>query len=176
MRPAVLKAWTDLVRESVLRRFPMFSEVKKRQPTEERGLLKFEWRPRSDLICGIALRPLDEAFDAWIGWSRTGEFPYAAAQRPVTQKPHTEFDQRTLMVPSIVLAGRPGSASWHFWNPSDELVNDPGAFGAAFAEYYTRQLTPEEARELVKPAIEEAMQEIELFGLPYLRSRVEHPG
>jgi hypothetical protein len=152
---------------------PQFSLVTKRERGEEKNLLKFVWLPRPSLTCGVAFRPIDDGFDAWVGWSTSGRFPYMAAQADPTPAPDSPFDfaRTAIMVPSINLSGRSGLAAWMLWEPAAEEIDDPAAFAKAYVEHATKEFSPKEAMDLVMPRVKSAVKEVRDYGLPYLQRR-----
>ena len=72
------------------------------------------------------------------------------------------------MLPTATIARRSGATFWSFWNPLDEIVNDPVRFAAEFVNFYTKQLSEEEAHKIVHAPVAEAISEIETFCIPYL--------
>ena len=176
MRKILLDAWTAVVTEAMAHALPQFSLVKSRLQGEERGLLKFEWVPKKPLKCGIAFRPLDDAFDVWVGWSINGKFPYATAHETPPPNGIWDFDHPAVVVPAISLSGRTGSAAWNLWEPTDEQIDNLDSFAQAFVEYSTRDLSSQEAQEIMMPLVAQAISEVRQYGLPYLQLRAADQG
>lgn len=174
MRGAIEHAWGLKVREAVARAFPEFVEAIGRVRGEEKGLIKFEWRPRPTFIGALAFRPLAEGFDAWVGWSTNGKFPYAQAKNPkIGAHDPADFEHSAAMFLTIVLAKRSGLAFWKFWRPDDALIDNPTEYARQFAQYCLRTDEPAEARRVVELPVEQAVAEIKQFGIPYLHSRIK---
>lgn len=152
---------------------PDFYLVRKKEFNEEPGLLKFSWEPRKNLNCGIVFRPLDESFDVWVGWSTDGRYPYVYADPLIEKNALYEFDRSGIMVPSIKIAGRSGSAWWNLYS-LDHLANDPVAYANEFTKYYCRTLTYSEALDIVSPAVNLAFAEILDSCIPYFHKRIEY--
>lgn len=172
MRPIVLGAWKDQVVDSMRKELPQFDLVKKHEPGDEKNLMKFAWITESGLLCAVAFRALDEAFDVYLGWSVDGKFPYSTARRNGFHADVWDFGQTSVMVPLIMLLER-GVASWSFWNPPDDLVDRPEEFAKAFAEYYSAELAVDEARALVAESTHRAVLEFADVGVKYLRRRID---
>lgn len=174
MDKSLLEALRQAVINEIARDLPQFSLVPSRERGEEKNLIKFAWTPRQSLMCGIAFRPIDDGFDAWVGWSTNGKFPYMASQADLTSAQGGIFDftRTAIMVPSIVISERSGSAAWMFWEPTEEEVDDPAAFAKAYVEYATKKFSLQEAMELVMPLVKSAVTEVRDYGLPYLERRV----
>ncbi|MFM9268617.1 hypothetical protein [Tychonema sp. BBK16] len=172
MRPVVLQAWKDAVLEAVSLHLPEFSYIEKHDPGDEKHLMKFAWTAMPGLLCGIAFRPLDESFDAFVGWSTNGKYPYSAARRAKSGSDLWDFNQSVLMVPWIVAAGKSGAAAWQLWCPTPDEASNPEAFGAAFAKYITSPLTSQEASELVSAPVDAAVKELKDSGGRYLEKRI----
>ncbi len=172
MKKVLLEAWRQAVIDEMAAVLPQFSLVSSRERGEERNLLKFAWTPRDPLTCGIALRPLDDEFDVWIGWSTNGQFPYLAAQLSPAPRGPWDFAHPAVMVPAIALSGRHGAAAWKLWEPSNEQLDDPAAFAQAFVEYAMKEFTAAEAKERVAPLVARAIEEAKAHGLPYLEKRI----
>ena len=121
----------------------------------------------------MVFRPLKEGFDAWIGWSANGKYPYPLAQKPgVGASDPRDFSAPMAMFLTIVLANRQGAAFWSFWQPKDSWIDDPAEYGKRFTQYYLRTSEAEGAREAVEEPIRQSILEIREFGIPYLQSRV----
>lgn len=146
----------------------MFSRVEKKQRGELPKLLKFVFERSPGLLWAIAFRPMDEQFDAYVGWAVNGKSPFLALVQIASESILDEFDREALMLPTITIARRDGASFWSFWNPSADAVDNPVRFAEEFARYYTRSFTESEAEELVREKIAEAMTEVELHCIPYL--------
>jgi hypothetical protein len=173
MTKTILDAWRQTIIDEMAKELPQFSLLKGRERGEERNLLKFAWVPESSsLTCGIAFRPIDDGFDAWVGWSANGRFPYMAAQADPESGDLLDVTCPAIMVPSIVLSGRHGSAAWMLWEPADAEIDDPIAFAKAYSAYAMKVFSAQEAIDLVLPLVQSAMAEVRDCGLPYLRKRI----
>lgn len=173
MRPVVLSAWKEAVIEAMRSHLPQFAYVEKHDPGDEKHLMKFAWEARNGLLCGIAFRPLDESFDALVGWSTNGKYPYSAARKTKSSNNLWDFSQIALMVPWIFAAEKSGSAAWQLWSPTPDEVSDPGAFGVAFSKYISTPLSPQEACDLVAGPVNAAARELKDSCLQYLQKIIE---
>lgn len=175
MRAVVYQAWHDTIQERVRDTFSDFALVVGRVKGEPPRMLKYEWRPEDDLWCYVAFRPLEsEAFDAFVGWSTRGKFPIASANELGKAQNIWDFDAPFVLTWSMELVPRQGSAFWSFWNPPDDLIDAPEAFGKAYAEHFSMQIDYAEARQLVEPAVAKGIQEVRAHGIPYLQKRVAY--
>lgn len=173
MRKTVQKAWQTSVDKAMRLQFPDFVPYAKRERGEPRGMLKYVWKASESLWCFIAFRPVEsEAFDLWVGWSAYKRFPFANAPKIQVLDGSVDYDLPEAMVSSMDLVPRQGMAHWSFWNPDDEIVDDPEAFARAFAEQHALELTDEQAMTLVAPAVTAAFGELAEYGLPFLREKV----
>ena len=169
MRAIVLEAWTKAVSRRVSEILPQFAPYVRRERGEDRGMLRFASELGHGLTGFVVFRPIEsEAFDAYVGWSTDGRCPYARAPSSATPD---DLTQARAMFPSIVLAGRSGTAHWNFWNAPKSMVDDAAEFARAYAEYATRELSEIEAEKLVAPAVEAGFREVLTHGIPYLARR-----
>ena len=169
VRPTVLQAWNDAISQAVAEKLPQFALYPKRERGEDRGMLRFVWRPTPDLSCFVVFRPISsEAFDAYVGWSTDGRCPFALPQDPDSV---STFHGVRAMRPSMDFVPRHGEAHWSFWDSSDELLDDPAEFARQYAAHFARDLSYQEARALVSPAIDAGIEEVVRFGVPYLSNR-----
>ena len=166
MRPVVLEAWREAIAHRASELLPGFSPYHRRERGEDRGLLRLASEFGPSLTGFVVFRPIEEAFDAYVGWSTDGRCPYARTSTGASADRH-----RGEMLPSMVLAGRSGTAHWNFWNPPTHLADDPAAFAQAYCEYVLRKLSAREAMELVRPVVEVGVREVAAYGLPYLAAR-----
>lgn len=176
MRKIVRDAWKEEVSVAMSAHLPIFHLESKRSPGEWPHVMKFVHARSPRLLWAIAFRPLDEQFDAYVGWGTNGKSPFEGLEQIATDDLLWQFERDALMLPTATVAHRSGATYWSFWNPSDTLTNDPTRFAAAFAQFCTKRLTSEEARGLVRGPILEAISEIETFCLPYLDRVSEHFG
>jgi hypothetical protein len=175
MRAEVLTAWRKQIEEAVRVQFPEFEPVTKRVRGEPRWMLKYIWHPRARLWCYIAFRPLNsEAFDALVGWSTSDRFPIADGPTGVAPQDIWNFDAPHVIDWSLTFVPRNGAAHWSFWNPSDAIRDNPTEFAKAYAAHFMRALSPQEADDLVRPAIELGIAEVRDYGIPYLQRRAAY--
>ena len=132
-------------------------------------MLRYAWQARPGLTCFVVFRPIEsEAFDAYVGWSLDGRCPYALPQLP--EAVSTYVGERA-MQPSMHFVPRHGTAHWNFWEPAEEVADNPAEYARSFAAHFMTELSYEDARALVSPAVEQGVDEIVRFGLPYLVKR-----
>lgn len=175
MRKEIFDAWREEVESAVAQNFPEFHKLTKRVRGEPRGILKYQWHPSQDLWCYIAFRPLDsEGFDAMVGWSTSDRFPIADGAVGGGPQDLWDFDAPYAMTWSLNLVPRNGAAHWNFWDPPEEVVDDPAAFAREYAAHFLKVLMVEEARVLVRPAVERGIAEVRDYGIPYLRRRAAY--
>lgn len=146
----------------------MFSLVQKKSPGDWPRMLKYQCARPSGVQWAIAFRPLDEQFDAYVGWSRGKQSPFSALILVPNEDVMDTFVGDAIMLPTATIARRAGETFWAFWNPSDDVVNDPARFATEFANYYAKPLTETEARDLVHGPVMVAMAEIVTSCIPYL--------
>lgn len=175
MRKTVFEAWRTITEDLVASEFKNFSKVTVRSRGEPRQLLKYVWRPQENLWCYIAFRPLDsEAFDALIGWSCIQKFPISDAGAGSGKQDIWDFTRPSVIVWSSQLVPRSGLAHWNFWEIPESLLESPEEFGRVHAEHFLKQLSDEDARQLVRPAIAAGVAEVKKYGIPYLEQRALH--
>jgi hypothetical protein len=175
MRPEVHAAWRRQIEREVSKNFPEFVASTKRVRGEPRGILKYQWHPHPKLWCFIAFRGLDsEAFDALVGWSTRDRFPIADGQGFNTAQDLEDFDAASVIDWSLSFVPRNGAAHWNFWDPPNDVIDNPRAFADAYAQHFARSLSQEEANELIRPAVGRGIAEVRDFGLPYLRRRAAY--
>jgi len=176
MRKIVRDAWKEEVSVAMRARLPIFHMESKKSPGDWPHVMKLVHARSPGLLWAIAFRPLDEQFDAYVGWGINGRSPFEGLEQIATDDQLWQFERDALMLPTATVARRSGTTYWSFWNPSDAVTDDPMRFAAEFAQFCTKDLTFEEARELVRGPILEAISEIETFCLPYLERIAEHFG
>lgn len=172
MREILYEVWSDCVSLAINSEFPEFVRLKGRQAGRRRDPLKFEWKPRRQLICAIVFRPLAEGFDTWVGWSTNGRFPYPQAMNPaVGAVDPSDVSASAGLFLTAVLSNRQGFSHWNFWQPEDELIDRPAEYARRFSEYQAFTSETTGARAVVAEVLPQAVEELRNFGVPYLRSR-----
>ena len=171
MRKIVLAAWQVALQTEMSRRLPMFSVYKKKSPGKWPRLLKYHHLLPNGVQRLIAFRPLDEEFDAYVGWAKNDRNPFENFVQLASEGQMDTFCGDAIMLPTATIARRSGATYWSFWNPPGELTNNPTLFAVEFAKYYTKVLSEEEARDLVQPSVSAAVTEIVDFCIPYLEAR-----
>src|SRR3990167_2589038 len=180
MRKIVFEAWVDELAAEMAKHFPLFSVYRKKPNAEEqhraffgRKTKIYEWSPEKGIYLFIAFRPIDEGFDAFVGWSKSGRFPYGGEDifRSEGEARYDLSANHFISMP-LFIANRHGTTFWKFWNfpvdESDDLNAEFAAqFAAAYAIHFTQKLNDEDARLLVRPAITQAIELIETEVTPY---------
>lgn len=156
-------------------RLPFFSLKKKRSRGDWPSTLTFTYQKFRNLVWIVAFRPLDEQFDVYVGWARDNHNPFENVVQIPDSKLLDNGKASALMLPTAAYANRGGATYWSFWNPPDDLVDDPAGFGVAFAHYYSAKLSEPEARALVRDSVKEAIQEIECSCIPFLQQLSPQP-
>jgi hypothetical protein len=172
MRKIVADALRQKIQSSVETLLPQFEFYNKSMKGDEKGLLRYRWKPKENLSCFIVFRLLSsEGFDVSVGWSTMNRCPFSTV---VLSKPDDiwNFSLDEMMVPTIDLANRNGLAHWSFWQPPDEVINNPEAYGRAYAEHFLKQLDEKEALDLVNDAVLKGMNEVIEHGIPYLNKKI----
>jgi hypothetical protein len=172
MRKIVLSAWQEVVRAEMARRLPAFIPWMKISPGEWPRLLKYQSIQPGGMHWWIAFRPLDEQFDVYVGWSRNRQLSFSGLVQVAEEAPIETIAEDGVVLPTAMFAGRNGPTYWSFWDPPDEVVGDPARFAAEFANYYTKVLTDDEARDLVVGPVTAAIDEIVDYCIPYLESKL----
>ncbi len=175
MREVVYKAWVDLIKFAMQSELPKFQVYQKKEIGEEPGLVKYCWNVSSDLWCFIVFRPLDsEAFDVFIGWSSDSKCPYSRAKVfDAIETKMWDIQAPYFMTSSMNLAERTGLSHWDFFEFPEDIYDDPDAFSSLYAEHFLKDLSEEEARLLVRNAVDKGIAEIKEYGLPYLNKIIE---
>lgn len=173
MRPEVLRAWQDEVVRCMAERLPHFTRSTRRVHPDPPGLLKFEWQARHKLWCFIAFRPLDsEAFDAYAGWSN--DYSKSAVTNVAASGSIDDFSSEFHFDLSMSYVPRRGLSYWSFWNPSNDAVDDARLFADEYLVQFAKALSASEAKALVVPAVNDAMDEIVTYCVPYLERKVSY--
>jgi hypothetical protein len=173
MRKLVLEALKIKIQSEMEIKFPQYKFYKKTMRGDEKGLLRYICQSIDNLSLFIVFRPLtSEGIEASVGWSVLDRCPIST----VTVQGESMFNDFTLdemMVPLICISKRNGLAHWDFWNPSDELLDNPEKFAIAHSQHFQKQLSIEESQYLVNDAVEKCTQEIFDFGIPYLNNKID---
>lgn len=171
MRPEVLRAWQDEVVRCIVERLPHFTRSTRRVRSDPPGLLKFEWQARHKLWCFVAFRPLDsEAFDAYAGWS-TDYSKSAVTNVAASGDSIDDFSSEFHFDLSMSYVPRRDLSYWSFWDPSSEAADDARLFANEYMVQFTKVLSANEAKALVAPVVNDAMDEIVTYCIPYLEKR-----
>jgi hypothetical protein len=174
MRKIILEALKLKIQSAVESALPQFKFYNKSNKGDEKGLIRYRWEVDGSLSFYIIFRPLSsEGFDVQIGWSTLNRCPSAHLLTPEILKNIFDYSCQEMVANIIYVAKKSGLAFWEFWKPSQELRNDPAAFGKAYSKYLMKSFSQEEALELVSNSVDEAVAEILEYGIPYLMSRVE---
>lgn len=176
MRKVLFNAWVSEIDAAMADRLPRFQRLSKKAPGEWPNIRKFIWQHPSGLFWAIAFRPLDEQFDAYVGWGRNSQLPFKNIVQAGGADLLTHHDLDGLMLPTATIAGRHGATYWSFWEPGPDVADNPELFAMAFAEQYERDLSKTEAAYIVRGPIDEAMREIEEYCIPYLTGVTEKNG
>jgi hypothetical protein len=158
MRREFWEHWKDSIILHMGKEAPELTLLEGTDPGDEKGVVRFALM-RNGLILGIVFRPLRDAFDAFIGWSTTGKYPYAAARRSKFPSGVLDLSAKVLMAPWITIAGRSGAASWQFWEPREELIADPIAFTDEYVAFLARAEDVKELSSIIDPVVERAVSE-----------------
>lgn len=186
MRKIVFDAWADELAAGMARHFPLFSIYRKKPTVEEqrraffgRKTKIYAWTPEDGICLFIAFRPIDEGFDAFVGWSKNGRFPYGDEDifRSDGEARYDLSVDYFISMP-LIIANRQGMTFWKFWDfPVDEgaelNAEFAAQFAAAYANHFTQKLNEEDARLLVRPAITQAIELIEMEVTPYFTKIIE---
>lgn len=166
MRKSVKLAWKTSVIKEVNSKFPQFEL----QP-KNTGMLKFLWKVRPSLWCMLSFRWLDnESFDVFCGWSSTKQLPFSKYGCPRGKL--SDFTRDSVMTWTLDYVPRDGLSYWMFWKVPDEALDDPELFFQLDREHYEKDITYDEAMELVSQSIESAINEINDYCIPYLEKRI----
>lgn len=158
MRKEFWEHWKNSIIHQMGSEAPELALLEGTEPGDESGVVRFA-SIRNGLILGIVFRPLRDAFDAFIGWSTTGKYPYAAARRSKPPSGVLDLSAKVLMAPWITIAGRSGAASWQFWEPREELIADPIAFTDEYVAFLARAEDVKELSSIIDPVVERAVSE-----------------
>lgn len=170
MRKEVLSALKSIIAREMSASLGMFVLDESRVRPDPPGLIKYVWNPREGLWCFVAFRPIEsEALDVYVGWSIKRNVPVALVSDVVGCH---EFSAEGYFNVSASYAKRGGAVHWSFWNPSDEVLDDPAKFASEYAGHYAKALSENEALALVSPSVKKAIDEVLGYGLPYLKLRI----
>ena len=166
MRKTIYQAWKNVIEQEMNRSFPAFKEIKRTAGEPLKGL-KHEWASRGALKFYLFFRVVyvgGEGFDVTVGWTTRKKIKMVTGD---ASSNIWDFEQESMDAPLIFVIGAGGVDGWSFWEPEEGLLDDPINFGRQFAEFYTKQLTQDEAKEIVTSCILDAMDKIEKHVIPY---------
>jgi len=166
MRESVKIAWETSIIKEVNSNFPQFEL----QP-KNKGMLKFLWQVRPSLWFILFFRPLEgESFDAFCGWSTKKQLPFSKYGCPENKL--NDFTRDAVVTWTLNYVPRDGLSYWEFWEVPDEALDDPELFFQLYREHYEKDITSEEAMDLVSQSVESAINEIKDYCIPYLEKRI----
>lgn len=170
MRKEYGKALRKLFSSEMKRRLPQFVPVKVSSIYILPGERAFCWTPAEPVHLWILLCPDQkdrEAFTVELGWSKLGRFP-ELSMRPSFEAPSSGRDEFTLDE-YVCRLGMLVSGLDYWWElESLDKLDSQDAY-MAYLQAKVSPVSPEEATRIVQPHVEDAVEKLCLYAVPYLK-------
>ncbi len=176
MRKEYGKALRELFTVEMNARLPQFLPIKVSSIYLFPGERAFRWIPAEPIHLWILLCPHQkgrEAFTVEIGWSRLGRFP-ELSMRPSLEVPsarRVEFamDEYVCRLGMLVSGGD------YWWQLEDSELPDSQETYRAYLQSKTIPVTPQDAIQVVRPQVQDAVDKLRLYAIPYLEELHSSP-
>ena len=169
MRKEYGKALRDMFTAEMKSQLPGFVPVKVTSPYIGPGERAFRWVPAEPLHCWILLCPDQkgrEAFTVEVGWSRLGRFP-ELSMRPSSAVPSPGRDELALDE-YVCRLGEIVAGGDFWWELESNESPDTQEAYMAYLQAKVTPVSPQEAKRIVQPHVQDALDKLRFHGVPYL--------
>jgi len=169
MRKEYGKVLRQLFSAEMTNRLPRFLPVKVSSIHILPGERAFRWIPVEPIHFWVLLCPDQkgrEAFTVEIGWSKLGRFP-ELSMRPSFEAPSSRRDEFA-MDEYVCRLGMLVSGRDYWWELEALEDLDSQEACMVYLQRKVNSVSPQEAIRVVRPHVEDAMEKLLLYGVPYL--------